>query len=83
MMVVRFGAAGEENLGRMNAVPPPPGKPGWYWDPRELEFNVPYLVGPTTRIHPETREESRRRLKLWVPLMTLSSVGVVVFELVK
>ena len=112
----------------MNAVPPTPGKPGWYWDPRELEFNLrvrecwrrnvlylapdnlyrlrrwdglswtedtlqhyraygmtalPYLVGPATRIHPETPGESRRRLKLWVIVMTLSSVGVAVFELVK
>ena len=112
----------------MNAVPPTPGKPGWYWDPRELEFNLrvrerwrrnvlylapdnmyrlrrwdgrswtddtlqryraygltglPYLVGPTSRMHPETPRDTGRRLKLWVVLMTLSSVGVLVFELVK
>lgn len=111
----------------MDAVPPTPKKPGWYWDPRELDYNLalrerwrreimflgpetfrlrrwdgltwtadtlrnytmrrgsplPYFLGPTTRIHPLTPEQSRQNLRVWAVLMVLSTLVALVSALTR
>jgi hypothetical protein len=105
-----------------------PNRPGWYWDPEHLQYNLalrqrwrrdvfpsgpatyrlrrwdgrawteetlddyqlvgmagaperlPQHMGPTTRIHPLSRRDGQRNLRIWAACMALAAVAFVVVQ---